>query len=104
MPLDENGNPIKIRTHIWRHTYGYKLAELGVDDNLIAKLLGHSNTKTLKNYRKLSNDIMAEKTKPFIDYLAGTDKLRLGLLAGKTPKEIMASFPPVNFKTELLYK
>ena len=43
-------------------------------------------------------------SKPFIDYLAGTDKLRLGLLAGKTPKEIMVSFPPVNFKTVLLYK
>ena len=40
-------------------------------------------------------------TKPFIDYLAGTDKLRLGLLAGKPPKEIMASFPPVNFIPEL---
>ena len=42
-------------------------------------------------------------TKPFIDYLAGTDKLRLGLLANKTPKEIMASFPPINFTPKFLY-
>ena len=42
-------------------------------------------------------------SKPFIDYLSGTDKLRLGLQAGKTPKEILASFPSINFKTKLLY-
>lgn len=42
-------------------------------------------------------------TKPFIDYLAGTDKLRKGLLDGKTPKEIITSFPRTNFKANLLY-
>ena len=42
-------------------------------------------------------------SKPFIDYLAGTDKLRLGLLSGKTPKEIMASFPELKFNPKLLY-
>ena len=42
-------------------------------------------------------------SKPFIDYLAGTDKLRLGLQAGKTPKEIIASFPELKFKAKYLY-
>jgi uncharacterized protein YbbC (DUF1343 family) len=43
-------------------------------------------------------------SKPFIDYLAGTDKLRLGLLERKTPKEIIASFPKVKFESEFLYE
>ena len=43
-------------------------------------------------------------TKPFIDYLAGTDKIRLGLLEGETPKEIIESFAPVKFKPLYLYE
>lgn len=42
--------------------------------------------------------------KPFIDYLAGTDKLRLGLLADKNPKSIIDSFSPIKFSPEFLYE
>ncbi len=42
-------------------------------------------------------------SKPFIDYLAGTDKLRKGLLEGKKTKEIISSFPSLRFQAKYLY-
>lgn len=42
-------------------------------------------------------------SKPFIDYLAGTDKLRLGLVAGKTPNQIMSELLPKKFCAPSLY-
>ena len=42
-------------------------------------------------------------SKPFIDYLAGTDKLRLGLIASKTPNQIMSELLPKKFCAPSLY-
>lgn len=34
-----------------------------VDDATIAKLLGHANKRSVKYYRKMSNDVLAAETK-----------------------------------------
>jgi len=64
---DDNGELFKVGTHTFKSTYGCKLAELGATDEMIAKLLGHSNTHSVRYYRKLNNKTIAETTKPYID-------------------------------------
>ena len=38
---DDNGNYFEFRTHRFRHTFGVKLTEMKLDDDSIARLLGH---------------------------------------------------------------
>lgn len=60
---DDHGELFAVGTHLWRHTYGKKLTEMHVDDVTIAKLLGHSNTNTLRYYRKVGNEMLSEETR-----------------------------------------
>ena len=64
---DDHGERFKVGTHIWRHCYATRLTELHVDDVIIAKLLGHVNTASLRNYRRIGNCMMAEETKMIRD-------------------------------------
>jgi integrase len=59
---DDNGNYFKFRTHRFRHTFGVKLTEMKLDDDSIARLLGHKDTRTVQHYRKLRNEKLAEDT------------------------------------------
>ena len=60
---DDNGNLFGFGSHLYRHYYGVKLTEMHLDDWTIAKLLGHSNLKNVKYYRKMSNQILADDTR-----------------------------------------
>lgn len=60
---DDQGNRFKLKTHVFRHCYGVKLTELHVPDEIIARLLGHKNTDSVRFYRKMSNKSMAEETR-----------------------------------------
>lgn len=60
---DDNGNIFGFGTHIYRHCYGVKLAEMHLDDWTIAKLLGHSSVRNVKYYRKMSNQLLADETR-----------------------------------------
>lgn len=60
---DDNGELFGFGTHMYRHTYGVKLTELHLDDWTIAKLLGHSNVRNVKYYRKMSNQLLADETR-----------------------------------------
>lgn len=60
---DDNGRLFKFNTHMFRRSYGVKLTELHLDDWTIAKLLGHSNINSVKHYRKMSNQILADETR-----------------------------------------
>ena len=60
---DDNGDPFGVGTHIWRHCYGKRLTEMHIDDITIAKLLGHANTSSLKYYRKIGNQLLADETR-----------------------------------------
>lgn len=60
--VDDNGNKFGFGTHIWRHNYGKNLTELHIDDVLIAKLLGHTNTSNLKYYRKIGDSMLRDET------------------------------------------
>ena len=60
---DDNSRLFKFSTHMFRRSYGVKLTELHLDDWTIAKLLGHSNINSVKHYRKMSNQILADETR-----------------------------------------
>ncbi|MBP3805921.1 MAG: tyrosine-type recombinase/integrase [Oribacterium sp.] len=60
---DDNGDSFRVGTHIWRHNYGKRLTEMHIDDVTIAKLMGHANTSSLKYYRKIGNQMLAEETR-----------------------------------------
>ena len=49
---------------------GVKLTELHVDDWTISKLIGHKNVKTVKYYRKMSNQSMADETREARNYMS----------------------------------
>ena len=48
---------------MFRHYYGVKLTELHLDDWMIARLLGHKGLNSVKHYRKMSNQLMADETR-----------------------------------------
>lgn len=60
---DDKGNYFKFNTHMFRHYYGVKLTELHLDDWTIARLLGHKGLNSVKHYRKMSNQLMADETR-----------------------------------------
>ena len=60
---DDAGNYFAFGTHMYRHVYGVKLAEMHLDDWTIARLLGHKSLKNVKYYRKMSNMILANDTR-----------------------------------------
>ena len=60
---DDNGNYFTFSTHMYRHVYGVKLAEMHLDDWTIARLLGHKSLRNVKYYRKMSNIILANDTR-----------------------------------------
>lgn len=59
------GNPLTVDA-----VYGVKLTELHVDDWTISKLIGHKNVKTVKYYRKMSNQSMADETREARNYMS----------------------------------
>lgn len=60
---DDNGNLFGVSTHIFRHVYGKRLCDMGLDDSTIAALLGHSGTSSVKHYRQMGNKALAQGTK-----------------------------------------
>ena len=64
---DDKGNYFEFRTHRFRHTFGVKLTEMKLDDDSIARLLGHKDTRTISHYRRLRNEALAEDTKAVRD-------------------------------------
>ena len=60
---DDAGRPFGAGTHLFRHTYGQKLTEMGFDDGVIAHLLGHSSLAGISRYRKSSPRYLAEETR-----------------------------------------
>ncbi len=60
---DDHGELFTVGTHLFRKTYGKRLCDMGLDDTIIAKLLGHSGTSSVKHYRRMSSIVLAEGTK-----------------------------------------
>lgn len=60
---DDEGNPFTFGTHMFRRSYGVKLTEMHLDDWTIAKLLGHKGTHVVMQYRKMSNQVLADETR-----------------------------------------
>ena len=66
---DDKGCYFKFNTHMFRHYYGVKLTELHLDDWTIARLLGHKRLNSVKHYRKMSNQLMADETRKVRDMM-----------------------------------
>ena len=60
---DDHGELFTVSTHLFRKTYGKRLCDMGLDDSVIAKLLGHSNTSSVRHYRRMTSVPLAEGTK-----------------------------------------
>lgn len=60
---DDYGKPFGFNTHMFRHYYGVKLTEMHLDDWTISKLLGHKDVKSVRYYRRMSNQLMADETR-----------------------------------------
>lgn len=59
---DDRGNLFTMKTHIFRRTFGRNLCDMGLDDTVISKLLGHHGTSAVKYYRQMSNKALATAT------------------------------------------
>lgn len=66
---DDKGCYFRFNTHMFRHYYGVKLTELHLDDWTIARLLGHKRLNSVKHYRKMSNQLMADETRKVRDMM-----------------------------------
>ncbi len=60
---DDSGKLMGFGTHLYRHYFGVKLTEMHVDDWTLAKLLGHKGLRSVKYYRRLSNQRLADETR-----------------------------------------
>ena len=67
---DDRGQLFGFNTHMYRHYYCVKLAELHLDDWTLAKLLGHSSVRNVKYYRKMSNQRMADETREVRNFMS----------------------------------
>lgn len=56
-------------THIFRKMYGQRLTDMDIDDAIIATLLGHSSTASVKFYRKTSYKKLAKESKKLRDHM-----------------------------------
>ena len=63
--------PLKVtRGHRFRHTLGTDLSNAGQDEWTIARALMHSNTQTVRKYRKVSAELLALIDAKMSDHLA----------------------------------
>lgn len=76
---DDHGELFSVGTHMFRHTYGQKLTEMHMDDLMIARLLGHKSTSSVRHYRKMSNKKLAEETKELRE---GMDNILADIMQG----------------------
>lgn len=67
--LDDGGKRFSFNTHKYRHYYGVKLTELHIDDWTLAKMLGHTRLGSVKNYWKMSGQLMADETRAVRDMM-----------------------------------
>lgn len=61
---DDNGSLFGFNSHMYRHYYGVKLTEMHLDDWTLARLLGHSSIRNVRYYRRMSNWLLADETRP----------------------------------------
>lgn len=61
---DDNGRLFGFNSHMYRHYYGVKLTEMHLDDWTLARLLGHSSIRNVRYYRRMSNWLLADETRP----------------------------------------
>lgn len=66
---NDQGELFGVATHQFRHNYGKALTEMHVEDATIAKLLGHSNTNSVRFYRKFGNQSLVEETRDSLETL-----------------------------------
>ena len=54
--VDEHGNIFRFKSHSFRRTKASSLMNAGVQPQIIAKVLGHSDMSSLKHYAKMNDE------------------------------------------------
>lgn len=60
------GYDAKLTPHSCRHTTATRLLEAGVDLQVTADILGHSNLETTRGYRHVSNSVLSDAAKKLL--------------------------------------
>lgn len=63
----DNGEYFSCTTHLFRHTYGKKLCDMGFSDEVIAKLLGHAGLTSVSAYRRMSSSVLQKESKTVVE-------------------------------------
>ena len=54
-----------LTTHVARHTFACMAVEYGMPIDVLAKILGHSNTNTTRHYAKFSETVIGREMEMF---------------------------------------
>ena len=65
--LDSKGEPLRITTHKFRGTVATKYVNLGLDINIVMKMLGHSSKSAIYHYMEIHNETMTKAMQPIIE-------------------------------------
>lgn len=63
----QNGDLLRINIQYFRGTVATKYINLGLDINIIIKMLGHSSSQAIYHYIEIHNDTLLNAVKPIID-------------------------------------
>lgn len=65
--LGNDGKILRINIQYFRGTVATKYVNLGLDINVIRKMLGHSSSRAIYHYVEIHNDTLLKAVKPIID-------------------------------------
>lgn len=65
--LDKTGNPLRIHVNKFRGTVATKYINLGLDIDIVRKMIGHSSKKAIYHYIEIHNETVLKAMKPIID-------------------------------------
>ena len=64
----DDGTPLHIESHAFRATLSTKLANLGLDLDVVNKMLGHSSATSIKSYVRATNKTLRKHIKTTTDF------------------------------------
>lgn len=64
----DDGTPLHIESHAFRATLSTKLANLGLDLDIVNKMLGHSSATSIKSYVRATNKTLHKHIKSTTDF------------------------------------
>ena len=69
--------PKNLTTHVARHTFACLAVEYGMPIDVLAKILGHSNTNMTRHYAKFSEQLIGKEMRKMNEQMFSGDVLQL---------------------------